>query len=159
MASGDGTTRTAKGVPLNHRNLAFQLNTLLEADLVAEDDRVTLPLPLHHVYPFVVRMPTPLAAGLPIIMPYSPTGPQIVRALQKGPFVITPNHVSYLDSFVVGAALDYRRLRGTYWAGWSGAAFGNLVTRTVSRLAQAVPIDPARVGYVEPRLRCRGLAA
>jgi len=66
---------------------------------------------------------------------------------EKGPFVITPNHVSYLDSFVVGAALDYRRLRGTYWAGWSGAAFGNLVTRTVSRLAQAVPIDPARASY------------
>jgi len=79
-----GTTGTAKGVPLNHRNLAFQLNTLLEADVVAEDDRVMLPLPLHHVYPFVVGMLTPLAAGLPIIMPYSLPGPQIVRALQEG---------------------------------------------------------------------------
>lgn len=66
---------------------------------------------------------------------------------EKGPFVIAPNHVSYLDSFLVGAALDYRRLRGTYWAGWSGAAFGNPVTRTVSRVAQVVPIDPARAGY------------
>ncbi len=79
-----GTTGTAKGVPLNHRNLSFQLNTLLEADVVAEDDRVMLPLPLHHVYPFVMGMLTPLAAGLPIIMPYALTGPQIVRALQEG---------------------------------------------------------------------------
>ena len=79
-----GTTGTAKGVPLNHRNLSFQLNTLLETDLVAEDDRVMLPLPLHHVYPFVMGMLTPLAAGLPIIMPHALTGPQIVRALQEG---------------------------------------------------------------------------
>jgi long-chain acyl-CoA synthetase len=79
-----GTTGRAKGVPLSHGNLAFQLNTLLEADLVVEDDRVLLPLPLHHVYPFVIGMLTPLAAGLPIVIPRSLTGPQIVRALQEG---------------------------------------------------------------------------
>ncbi len=79
-----GTTGTAKGVPLSHRNLTFQLNTLLEADLLIEDDRVMLPLPLHHVYPFVIGMLTPLAAGLPVIMPHALTGPQIIRALQEG---------------------------------------------------------------------------
>jgi long-chain acyl-CoA synthetase len=79
-----GTTGTAKGVPLSHRNLAFELNTLLEADLLTEDDRVMLPLPLHHVYPFVIGMLTPLAAGLPIVMPHALTGPQIGRALQDG---------------------------------------------------------------------------
>jgi long-chain acyl-CoA synthetase len=79
-----GTTGTAKGVPLSHRNLAFELNTLLEADLVTDDDRVMLPLPLHHVYPFVIGMLTPLAAGLPIVMPHALTGPQITRALQEG---------------------------------------------------------------------------
>jgi long-chain acyl-CoA synthetase len=79
-----GTTGTAKGVPLTHNNLTFQLNTLLDADLVTEDDRVMLPLPLHHVYPFVIGMLTPLAAGLPIVMPHALTGPQIIRALQEG---------------------------------------------------------------------------
>ena len=79
-----GTTGTAKGVPLNHRNLVFELNTLLEADLLTGDDRVMLPLPLHHIYPFVIGMLTPLAAGLPIIMPHALTGPQITRALQEG---------------------------------------------------------------------------
>jgi long-chain acyl-CoA synthetase len=79
-----GTTGTAKGVPLSHRNLAFELNTLLEADLLTGDDRVMLPLPLHHVYPFVIGMLTPLAAGLPIVMPHALTGPQIIRALQEG---------------------------------------------------------------------------
>jgi long-chain acyl-CoA synthetase len=65
---------------------------------------------------------------------------------EKGSFVVAPNHVSFLDSFVVAAALDYQLLRRTYWAGWTGAAFGNPLTRFVSRLAQVVPIDPQRAG-------------
>ena len=52
-----GTTGAAKGVPLSHANLVFQIDTLLGAYLVSEDDRVLLPLPLHHVYPFVKGMP------------------------------------------------------------------------------------------------------
>ena len=79
-----GTTGAAKGVPLSHANLVFQIDSLLGADLVSEDDRVLLPLPLHHVYPFVMGMLTPLAAGLPIVLPHSLTGPQLVRALKEG---------------------------------------------------------------------------
>src|SRR5215218_11036133 len=79
-----GTTGAAKGVPLSHANLVFQIESLLGADLVSEEDRVLLPLPLHHVYPFVMGMLTPLAAGLPIILPQSLTGPQLVRALREG---------------------------------------------------------------------------
>lgn len=79
-----GTTGRSKGVPLTHGNIAFQLNTLVEAGLVTDEDRVLLPLPLHHVYPFVVGMLTPLALGLTIVLPYAMTGPQIVRALKEG---------------------------------------------------------------------------
>ncbi|HET6658855.1 MAG TPA: AMP-binding protein [Rubrobacter sp.] len=79
-----GTTGAAKGVPLSHANLVFQIDTLLGADLVSEADRVLLPLPLHHVYPFVMGMLAPLAAGLPIVLPQSLTGPQLVRALREG---------------------------------------------------------------------------
>src|SRR5215204_4426124 len=74
----------AKGVPLSHANLVFQIDTLLGADLVSENDSVLLPLPLHHVYPFVMGMLTPLAAGLPIVLPQALTGPQLVRALREG---------------------------------------------------------------------------
>ena len=79
-----GTTGAAKGVPLSHANLMFQIDTLLGADLVYEEDSVLLPLPLHHVYPFVLGMLTPLAAGLPIVLPKSLKGPQLVRALSEG---------------------------------------------------------------------------
>src|SRR5918997_3756432 len=79
-----GTTGVAKGVPLSHANLVFQIDSLLGAELVSDEDRVLLPLPLHHVYPFVMGMLTPLAAGLPIVLPQSLTGPQLVRALSEG---------------------------------------------------------------------------
>jgi long-chain acyl-CoA synthetase len=65
----------------------------------------------------------------------------------EGPFIIAPNHVSYLDAFAVAAALRHSVLRSTYWAGWTGAAFGNPLARLVSRLAQVVPIDLGRAGF------------
>ena len=79
-----GTTGPPKGVPLSHGNLTFQINTLAGIGLVTPGDRVCLPLPLHHVYPFVVGLLTPLALGLPLVLPHALTGPQIVRALKEG---------------------------------------------------------------------------
>ena len=63
---------------------------------------------------------------------------------RQGPYVLTPNHVSYLDSLALAAALGPDRLRHTYWAGWTGVVFSNPLARLLSRLAQVVPIDPSR---------------
>ena len=79
-----GTTGSSKGVPLSHRNLVFQLNAIIAANLLADADRVLLPLPLHHTYPFVIGMLLPLAMGLPIVMPQALTGPQMMRAIREG---------------------------------------------------------------------------
>ncbi|MDF1613874.1 AMP-binding protein [Desulfurivibrio dismutans] len=79
-----GTTGPPKGVPLSHANLVFQLKTVGGARLVSASDRVLLPLPFHHVYPLVVGMFTPLALGLPLIMPDVLTGPRILRAVKAG---------------------------------------------------------------------------
>jgi long-chain acyl-CoA synthetase len=63
---------------------------------------------------------------------------------EEGPFIIAPNHISYLDAFAVAAALPYERLRQTYWAAYVGAAFDNPLNSLVSRLAQAMPVDADR---------------
>lgn len=79
-----GTTGVPKGVPLTHRNLTSNVQAVLEQRITRPDDRLLLPLPLHHVYPFTVGMLIPLAEGLTIIFPYSLTGPQVLRALNEG---------------------------------------------------------------------------
>ncbi len=79
-----GTTGPPKGVPLSHANLLFQVETVAATELVEQGDRVMLPLPLHHVYPFVIGMLVPLSLGLAIVLPASLTGPQILRAMDEG---------------------------------------------------------------------------
>lgn len=56
-------------------------------------------------------------------------------------FVLVSNHVNFLDPFVLAAVLDYRCLQRTYWTGFTGAAFRNIMFRALSRIAQVVPID------------------
>lgn len=79
-----GTTGPPKGVPLTHRNLSSNIAALLALDIARTDDRLLLPLPLHHVYPLVVGLLSPLALGVAIIIPYSLTGTHIERALNEG---------------------------------------------------------------------------
>jgi len=62
----------------------------------------------------------------------------------QGPFILAPNHVSYLDSLAVASTLSFRQMQQTHWAGWTDAVFRNPILRAISRLAQAVPIDPKR---------------
>ncbi|WP_405222631.1 AMP-binding protein [Lentisalinibacter sediminis] len=78
-----GTTGPPKGVPLKHRNLAFQVRTVEETGLVAADDCMLQPLPLHHVYPLVIGTLAPLSLGIPIVIPASLTGPDIIRAIRS----------------------------------------------------------------------------
>jgi long-chain acyl-CoA synthetase len=68
----------------------------------------------------------------------------VERLPAEGPIVITPNHGSYLDPLAVAAALPWRRLRKTYWAGWVGVLYTGPLTRFVSRATQVFPIDPDR---------------
>jgi long-chain acyl-CoA synthetase len=63
---------------------------------------------------------------------------------KDGPFLIAPNHASYLDPFAIAAVLSWQQLQQVYWAGWSGLLFRGPVTRTFSRITQVVPVDTER---------------
>lgn len=79
-----GVSGKPKGVPLSHHNLLSNLQALIRVNVYRTDERLLLPLPLHHVYPFMIGLVAPLAQGLTIVLPHSLTGPQMRRALQEG---------------------------------------------------------------------------
>src|SRR5690606_19501865 len=64
-----GTTGNPKAVPLTHGNLASNAAALIAARLIGADDRVLVPLPFHHTYPFTVGVLTVLGTGATVILP------------------------------------------------------------------------------------------
>jgi len=79
-----GTTGRPKGVPLTHGNISAQIQALMDMRIFFDDDRMLMPLPLHHVYPFVLGFFFPMSYGMPVILPYGLTGPELVRAMSQG---------------------------------------------------------------------------
>jgi len=63
------------------------------------------------------------------------------RIPRTGPFLITPNHVSYLDAPAIAAALPWRRLGQIYWAGDVLRLFSNPLSRLLSRAIHLFPVD------------------
>jgi long-chain acyl-CoA synthetase len=68
----------------------------------------------------------------------------IDRLPETGPFILTPNHTSFLDPVALIAALPWRRVKSTYWAGWTGILFRGRISRFFSRMARVFPVDPDR---------------
>ncbi len=79
-----GTTGNPKGVPLKHKNLAYQVNILNDWHLAGSRDRIVMPLPLHHIYPFSLGMLFVLSLGATIILPQGLTGPHLLRSIKEG---------------------------------------------------------------------------
>jgi len=63
-----------------------------------------------------------------------------VENLPPQPFIIAPNHASYLDGFVLVSALPTSVAVNTYFLGEEGY-FRNPITSTFGKLAHVVPID------------------
>ena len=79
-----GTTGNPKGVPLTHANLMSNVEAILAQRIVDASDRLLVPLPLHHVYPFTAGLLAPLRERAAIVLPQSLIGPQLIRALNEG---------------------------------------------------------------------------
>jgi long-chain acyl-CoA synthetase len=63
------------------------------------------------------------------------------RLPQEGPYLICPNHQSYLDAFVLISILPYRVFRKVFFVGYS-VFFTNRFTKLLARLANIIPVDP-----------------
>ena len=82
LAYTSGTTGAPKAIVLTHSNIETNVRALVASNLVGPGDRVLLPLPLPHVYPFVVGLLAPLGSGAAVVFPESATGPQLLEAIR-----------------------------------------------------------------------------
>jgi long-chain acyl-CoA synthetase len=68
-----------------------------------------------------------------------------VRGLEKlpdqGPFIICPNHVSYLDSFLLCTVLPFRVIRDIFILGYTDYLQGPIAA-PLARSVNIVPVDP-----------------
>ena len=65
----------------------------------------------------------------------------IERLPSSGPFILSPNHQSYLDAFLLVAALPYRVFRRMFFVGAS-EYFATPLRRRIARAVHIVPVDP-----------------
>jgi len=75
-----GTTGQPKGIVLSYANIGANVRAIAAEREAEPEDRVLLPLPLHHSYPFVIGLLLPLTVGAAVVLPEGVSGPQIVRA-------------------------------------------------------------------------------
>lgn len=60
---------------------------------------------------------------------------------QKGPYIIAPNHASYLDGFVIGSAVPSKAFKDLYIIGFQKLFTGRF-REAFARLSHIIPIDP-----------------
>ena len=65
----------------------------------------------------------------------------VAQIPDRGPFLICPNHQSYLDPFFLIAALPYRLARQVFFVGAS-EYFETALTRWLARQVNLAPVDP-----------------
>ncbi|MCC2664794.1 MAG: AMP-dependent synthetase and ligase, partial [Geminicoccaceae bacterium] len=73
------------------------------------DDRVLLPLPLHHAYPLTVGLLSALATGAAVVLPSGISGPEISQALAECRCTIMVGVPRLYEAMLAG--ID-RRLQG-----------------------------------------------
>ncbi len=77
-----GTTGAPKCFTLTSANIWANLGALRAERLIGPADRVLLPLPLHHAYPFVVGLLMPLISGATVVLPEAVAGTELAHALR-----------------------------------------------------------------------------
>jgi long-chain acyl-CoA synthetase len=59
----------------------------------------------------------------------------------RGPFILSPNHQSYIDPFIVGSVLPWTIFRNIFSVGTSDV-FGSGIMRRIARWLRVVVVDP-----------------
>jgi len=78
-----GTTASAKGVVLSHKNLLANAWSLRQLNLITPEDNLICLLPLYHSYPFMVNLLLPILSGASISFPDNLNAEEILECLKS----------------------------------------------------------------------------
>lgn len=106
-----GTTGAPKSFFLSERNIATNVDAIHAAGVVRTADRLLLPLPLHHAYPWIVGTLTSLWIGVTIVLPQGVTGPLLLAALRCADVTVLAG-VPRLYALLVGGITARAASRG-----------------------------------------------
>ena len=141
-----GTTGKPKGIILSCNNIGANVGAIAAEREAGPEDRVLLPLPLHHSYPFVIGLLLPLTVGAAVVLPEGVSGPQIARAARVGGATVligVPRLyealLSAIESRVAGAGGASKIIfdRGLGLAIWARSRFGIDLGRLLFRPVRA----------------------
>ena len=85
--------------------------------------------------------PTIRLLGLIAKIPFRTKVAGLENLPQSGPFIICPNHVSYLDPFLLCSVLPYRVIRDIFILGYTAYFSGPVMSR-LGNSVNIVPVDP-----------------
>lgn len=60
----------------------------------------------------------------------------------KGPYIIAPNHVSFLDGFVIASSVSFEVFKDLYFLGFY-RYFTGVALQWLGRISHVIPVDPA----------------
>ncbi|MEZ5305868.1 MAG: AMP-binding protein [Pyrinomonadaceae bacterium] len=109
-----------------------------ESEVSPEIARIIKPRPLFELFAFSVLKIANLLFR--IVFRLDVRGKEILEEIE-GPFLICPNHQSYIDPFVVCSAYPYGVLKRTFHVGAS-EYFQGFLMRFLANMLKIVPIDP-----------------
>jgi long-chain acyl-CoA synthetase len=161
-----GTTGAPKAFTLTSSQVWANVGALTAEHLVGPEDRVLLPLPLHHVYPFVVGLLTTLSSGAAIVFSEGVGGPQILQALsiaEVSTIIGVPRlYAALVAGLEAGIATRGRAAAAAYHGSlrasiWLRRRFGIAAGRWLlawvrSRLGPRLRLLVSGGAYVEPEL-------
>ena len=147
LAYTSGTTGAPKAIVLTHANIETNVRALVESRLAGPGDRVLLPLPLHHIYPYVVGLLAALGSGATVVFPASTTGPELLEAIRLAE-VTTIVGVPRLYSAICSGLMAQIRS-----AGWLRRALFRLLLAISFRSRRMFGVNPGQLLFGSVRAR------
>lgn len=136
-----GTTGTPKLFHLTLGNIGANIQAIAKSGLLTGDDRVLMPLPMHHIYPWVTATLTSLTVGATLVLPESPTGPHIATALRLVRPTVMIGVPRLYEALVTGVR---QRVRGA--GRLADMLFGMLISASMN-LRKATRINVGRIVF------------